>query len=192
MMRKRLAWLLVALLCCGMLAGCAGGSPPSSGGGLPETPSKKNPVSTPTTGSGVESRTLKVYFATRDAMYLVPESRTVNLASAQNPAKAALEILATGPQSADLVAVLPAGSVVRELRVKDGVAYADFNDVITKKHTGGSTAERLTVVAIVNTLTEFPDIHKVQILVEGKHVGTLAGHLDVSQPLSRSEELNKK
>jgi spore germination protein GerM len=48
------------------------------------------------------------------------------------------------------------------------------------------------VAAVVNTLTEFPDIHKVQILVEGKTVETLSGHMSVGQPLSRSEGIIKK
>ena len=52
--------------------------------------------------------------------------------------------------------------------------------------------EILTVGAIVNTLTEFPDVEKVQILVEGKKVSTLFGHLDVSDPLSRSPGIIKK
>ena len=185
-MRKHGLWLVALLLCGSLLSGCAGGSSLTPGGS-PEAAQPKPPVTVSN-----ETLTLKVYFATRDAMYLVPETRTVKLSETPNPAKTALELLAAGPRNSELVAVMPAGSVVRELRIKDGVAYADFGDAIVKKHGGGSTAERLTVVAIVNTLTEFPDIQKVQILVEGKKVGTLAGHLDISEPLSHSEELNKK
>ena len=49
----------------------------------------------------------------------------------------------------------------------------------------------LLVAAIVDTLTEFPDIQKVQILVNGKKVDTIAGHMDTGEPLSRSEKVIK-
>ncbi|HWR39381.1 MAG TPA: GerMN domain-containing protein, partial [Patescibacteria group bacterium] len=180
MMHNRLFGLVfLMLLCAGILAGCGNGSSGSQSG---STEVKTPPA--PSGGSISETATVKVYFATKDALYLVPEVRTVTGAGSVSLAKGALECLAAGPKSPELVAVMPAGSAVRDLQIRDGVAYADFNAVLMKKHTGGSTAERLTVVAIVNTLTEFPDIQKVQILVEGKKVGTLAGHLDVSQPLS--------
>lgn len=52
--------------------------------------------------------------------------------------------------------------------------------------------EALAVAAIVNTLTEFPQIRQVQILVEGKQVESLAGHVDVSRPLTRNEKLIKR
>ena len=72
------------------------------------------------------------------------------------------------------------------------IAYVDFNDKLVKNNTGGSTAEILLVAAIVNTLTEFHDIQKVQILVEGKKIDTISGHMDIGEPLSRSEKIIKK
>ena len=45
---------------------------------------------------------------------------------------------------------------------------------------------------MVNTLTEFPEIKKVQILVEGKEIDSLSGHLDLSRPVERMSELIKK
>lgn len=46
--------------------------------------------------------------------------------------------------------------------------------------------------AITNTLTEFPEIKKVQILVEGKKVITLSGHMDLEDPLTRNKSLLTK
>ena len=43
--------------------------------------------------------------------------------------------------------------------------------------------------AIVNTLTEFPEIKRVQILVEGKPVTSISGHMDLTEPLTRNETL---
>jgi hypothetical protein len=42
------------------------------------------------------------------------------------------------------------------------------------------------VYAIVNALTvNLPDITSVQVLVDGKEVDTLVGHLDLRHPLRR-------
>ena len=46
--------------------------------------------------------------------------------------------------------------------------------------------------AIVNTLTEFAAVERVQILVEGKKVNTLFGHVDISEPLGRSVAIIKE
>lgn len=136
------------------------------------------------------SMRLTVYFATQDAMNLVPEVHAVE--KNDHPAKTAVELLLAEPSSKQLVRVLPTGTKLKSLVVRDHVAYVDFTDKIIKNNGGGSATEVLIVASIVNTLTEFPDIHKVQILVEGKTVETLTGHMSVGQPLSRSEGIIKK
>ncbi|SDF11821.1 GerMN domain-containing protein [Sporomusa acidovorans] len=133
---------------------------------------------------------LVVYYATKDAMYLVPEIHKVPVNS--HPARTAIELLLAGTKNPELVSVVPEGAQLRKLSVKDHIAYADFNEKLIKKNGGGSTSEILLVGAIVNTLTEFPDIQQVQILVNGKKIETISGHMDTSEPLSRSEKIIKK
>ena len=45
------------------------------------------------------------------------------------------------------------------------------------------------VAAIANTLTEFPQIEGVLVLVEGKQVETLGGHLSANEIFRRNEEV---
>lgn len=80
---------------------------------------------------------------------------------------------------------------MRSLQVKEGTATADFSSEVTRLNVG-SMGEALAVAAIVNTLTEFPEIRRVQILVEGRKVESLAGHVDVSRPLARNDRLIKR
>ena len=47
----------------------------------------------------------------------------------------------------------------------------------------------MTVYSIVNSLTQFEDIEKVQILIAGEEIETLAGHMDLAYPLERDESL---
>jgi spore germination protein GerM len=73
--------------------------------------------------------------------------------------------------------------------VKDGLATVDFTKELTTRFVGGSTGEEMLVGSLVNTLTEFPEVTSVLILVEGKEIDTISGHLDTSVPFKRMGEL---
>lgn len=186
--RKLLALTLLFLTF--VVAGCDSEAP-----AIGKPPAANQPAQQgqqqPTSGKPAsETMKITVYHATPDAVYLVPEIRIVP--KNDHPAKTAVEMLLGEPQAKELVRILPQGVRLKGLTVKDHIAYVDFDDKIIKNNVGGSATERLIVGAVVNTLTEFPDIQKVQILVEGKIVETLTGHMDVSHPLSRSESIIKK
>jgi hypothetical protein len=47
--------------------------------------------------------------------------------------------------------------------------------------------ELLTIYTIVNAITEnLPAVTSVQLLVDGKEVETLAGHVDLRRPLTKN------
>ena len=188
-MKRR--WLYGIMLGAAMtllLAGCAadfaGKTPGSSTNGTsvqkPAEPAKPQP------GDKVA---VKVYFGTHNAKYIAAEVHQL-----KNDAflmQRAMEILVAGPKSTELVAVVPKATKVKSVVVKDKTAFVDFSAEIAKRGFAGSSTEILAVGAIVNTLTEFPEVEQVQILVEGKKVDTLFGHLDVYDPLSRSPGIIK-
>ena len=51
----------------------------------------------------------------------------------------------------------PKGTKIRTMKIEDGTAYVDFSKEITNVPQGSYTELMLTT-AIVNTLTEFPEI----------------------------------
>ena len=65
----------------------------------------------------------------------------------------------------------------------DGVAYVDFSGEILDQSVG-SPVESAMVEAIVRTVVQVAGVSSVQILVSGETVPSLAGHVDVSQPIS--------
>jgi spore germination protein GerM len=189
MAHTRKLWFLVLMMLALLVSACANDKTPDMTK-QPENPpatEQQSPVKPP---NGQGAMRLTVYYATQDAMNLVPEVHAVE--KNDHPAKTAIELLLAEPSNKQLVRVLPAGTKLKSLAVRDHIAYVDFNDKIVKNNGGGSATEILIVAGIVNTLTEFPDIHKVQILVEGKTVETLNGHMSVGEPLSRSEGIIKK
>src|SRR5579864_3085886 len=95
---------------------------------------------------------------------------------------------------AGLTSAIPAGTTVRSVFL-DGhdAAYVDLSREVVTGHTGGSLDEALTVFSIVNAITvNLPDTPAVQILVDGRAVDSLVGHLDLRHPLGRSLEWVRK
>jgi len=78
---------------------------------------------------------------------------------------------------------LPSGTNVLSVRTIDDPCTVDFSREIRTMNMGPDW-EAAVVSAIVRTLSQFRDVNSVVILVEGKPVETLAGHVDVSRPLT--------
>ena len=133
--------------------------------------------------------TATLYFVSEDGMSLVPAQREVPYAEAvADQARAILEaqLLPSRP----LVSAIPPGTKLHQVFVTGrGDAFVDLSADVSANHPGGSLEETLTVYAIVDALTvNLPAISRVQILVDGKEVDTLAGHVDLRHPLAKSLE----
>lgn len=142
--------------------------------------------------AAAESKEVKVnvYYPRDDGTGLLPVSRTVKLEN-EDKYTAALKSLLTGTKEKGQTNVIPKKAKLRSVTVKDGVATVDFSKELQQNFSGGSTGEEMLVGSIVNTLTDFPEVKKVQILIDGASVETLSGHLDLSEPLPRMTELLK-
>ncbi len=130
---------------------------------------------------------LTLYFSDSNAEKVWPEVRNVPVYDART-AWAALQALMDGPEKAGYFRTIPEGTVVLDLSIANGVCTVNFSREFIDNHWGGSAGEMMTLASIVNTLTEFPSIQKVMILVEGKSGETL-GNILLDQPLERSPEM---
>ena len=74
--------------------------------------------------------------------------------------------------------VVPVGTRLRAFFVDSrGDAFLDLTSEVRSAHPGGSFGEALTVAALVNAVTtNLRAVRRVQLLVEGEEVETLAGH----------------
>lgn len=120
---------------------------------------------------------------TANDIFTVPVIRIVE--AADDLKIAALQQLIAGPDpDGPLSPTAPPETQILSLTIENGVATVDFSDDI-REHAAGSAGETMVVASIVNTLTEFPDVQKVQILVEGEEGASLGGHFSLDEPLER-------
>jgi spore germination protein GerM len=137
---------------------------------------------------------LSIWFASRQEDALVSERRYVPPSiTPSDRAKASLQELIAGPHG-DALRTLPAEVKVRELFIDDqGTAYVDFSEALRQTHPGGPWAEMLTLRSIMQTvMANIPEIKRVQILIEGREVETLTGHLDIRRPLDATWIMNQR
>lgn len=152
----------------------------------------QNPAAAPAAAApAAPSRkiTATLFYVNDDGMALAPVQREVPFGeTVAEQARAIIEAqLAPGnPQ----VSAIPAGVALRDVFVTErGDAFINLSADISAKHPGGSLLEVFTVYTLVNALTvNLPAVTRVQILVEGKEVDTLAGHVDLRHPLAKSLE----
>jgi germination protein M len=154
---------------------------------LPEPAPRPAP---PATATATPHITATLFYASPDGVSLVPVRREVPLAEgleAQGTQILTAQLAATPPH----VSVIPKGTTLRAFYVTErGEAFVDLSSEVSTAHPGGSLAELLTVYAVVNAVTtNLPKVQRVQLLVDGKEVETIAGHVDVSRPLARDASL---
>jgi spore germination protein GerM len=155
-------------------------------------PAPTTPTATPT-ATPVETAhiTATLFYASSDGQSLVGVKRDVPLASGvvEQGRQILLSELQAAPQP--YIKVIPEGTALRAFYVTDrGDAFVDLSPEASRAHPGGSLNELMTVYALVNAVTtNLPAVQRVQILIDGKEVDALAGHVDIRRPLTRDMSL---
>ena len=131
-----------------------------------------------------------MFYATAEGDALLPVQREVPLAEGLVAQGRQILTAQFAPPPAPYISAIPPGTMLRAFYVTEkGDAFVDVSG-ISAAHPGGSLTELLTVHAIVNAVTaNLPAVQRVQILVDGKEVDTIAGHVDIRQPLLRDTSL---
>ena len=151
-------------------------------------PAAASPATAPASAGAERRITATLYYISEDGLSLPGVQREVAFGdSIAEQARRIVEAqLADAPPP--YAPPVPAGTSLRALFIGErGEAFVDLGGEIRTKHSGGSLAEIFTTYAIVNALTvNLPAITRVQILIDGKEVDTLAGHVDLRHPLQKN------
>jgi spore germination protein GerM len=141
----------------------------------------------------VGSRAVSLYFARADGQGFVRETRTIAVARRRDvEVEIVLGQLLDGPRSKSGLHIFPEGCKLRQVFYDEEhrLLYLDFNDALVANMNPGSAIELAVMGSIMRTLAvDFPEIERVQILIDGLEVETLGGHLDLTRPLRTGDWL---
>ena len=131
---------------------------------------------------------IKVYYPDESGFKLVAVNREIEVGDKY---EAAVKAVMTPPIEKNLTKVVNNNKSLISVKVNNGEAVVNLNSNIKVGFSGGSTGEEFLIGSIVNTLTEFSEIKTVKFLIDGKNVETLSGHMDLSEPIKRMDNLLK-
>lgn len=188
MRRSALILVLVAVL-----AGCSSGSSTpaaerrSAEPTAPSSPSLVTPASataSPPSAPGTSARA--VYYlhdgGAGPRLYREFHPRTTTTAVIRDAVTAMLTVRAFDD---DYLSLWPAGTSVRGARVSGTTAYVDLSQEATRS-SAGAEAEAASLQQLVYTVTAAaPSVKQVQLLIGGKVVPELWGHVAVDRPIAR-------
>ncbi len=135
----------------------------------------------------LERQPVVLYFPASFDDGLAPEEAEIfETTSPGDRAKQIIADLISGPNEPFALRVIPQRTVLRQIYVlPNGTAWADFNEELRVGLGGGARRERLLVYSIVDSLVlNIPEIVRVGLLIEGRQVETLSGHMDLRWPLA--------
>jgi len=137
-----------------------------------------------------EKQAVTLYFSDGNERFLVPEKRFVP--KEEKPADQAREIvraLLDGSKTG-LINTFPDKVEVLSVHIDGDTAVVSFNKALTANHPGGSASEMASIFSLTNSLAEnVPAVRKVKILVSGKEIPSLKGHVDTRSPFTPNRDL---
>lgn len=129
---------------------------------------------------------VSVYFANEAGDALLPSYLKVTYDGTVSTERLILQALLEGPVTENMQPVIPKGTVLNKVSIRDGICYVDFNEKFMEKR-DGITSE-VTIYAVVNSLTELSNVYKVQFLINGATKKNY-GNLDFSNTFERNLEI---
>src|SRR4051794_35326842 len=151
---------------------------------------RPKPLPPPRAAAAAPGRRIKarLFYVAEDGARLTGVERDVPYG--EGTVEQARQIIAAqiAPVAEPLVSAIPPGTTLRSLFVTSrGEAFVDLSHELASAHTGGSLDELLTVYTLVDALTaNLPAVTAVQLLVDGKEIETLSGHVDLRRPLGKN------
>jgi spore germination protein GerM len=162
-------------------------SPPS------ESPVKTQPEPSSTDGATekpARTRSSKLYFLQMGATgkpELISVERSIRYHT--TPLTETIKELFKGPSPSEaksgVLTLIPSGTALLSVSIRDGIAYINVNEPF-RFNPYGIEGAREQIRQIVYTVTEFPGIKGVQLLVEGKKIDYLSPEgVYIGKPITR-------
>jgi hypothetical protein len=138
-----------------------------------------------------EKWTVTLYFSDANERFLTPERRLIpKEKDVAGQVRELVKALLDGSKM-KLVNTFPLKTEVQNVKIGDGgKAYVSFNKNLIRKHPGGSASEMATIYSLTNTLAaNIPAIKEVILLVDGKELASIGGHIDTRRSFTPNKDL---
>ncbi len=115
-----------------------------------------------------QSRTeFTVYYTDNQRRYLIAEEVSVNLATEDDVISFLVESLMTPPENSGLYSTLPRRTELLGYTIDNGICTINFSAEFERNSWTGCEAQRLTLLSVVNTLTQLEEVQQVEFSSEG-------------------------
>lgn len=125
---------------------------------------------------------VKTYFADDNLDKLIERDANVTFASDADKYKAALNALKTPPEGS--LSSLSKGITYRSVTNQSGNLTVDIS--IADNGRLGAPGEDLLVQSIRKSLFQFSEVQTIELLLDGKKVESLMGHVSLPHPMKRN------
>lgn len=127
-----------------------------------------------------ETMEVSLFFANADGSKLVEEPRLIT--KEEGIARKTISELIKGPATAEYMQVLPEGTRLLDINVKpDGLCIVDLSG--EAREVSNRQQEELMVMAVANTVGQFPTVTGVSFMIDGEPVDQIGGFMDLSKPV---------
>lgn len=121
------------------------------------------------TASQLRKTIVSLYFNQKDTNTLVPEPRSIDVKQlTKDPYNTLMQLLIKGPQNEKLEKLIPEGTKVNKIELKDGILQIDLSKEFIDNHKEGVEAQSRTIYSIVNTVSCLNEVEAVKIIIDGK------------------------
>jgi len=137
-------------------------------------------------GSALQERpmeaAIKIYFGNEQGQQLVERTARITYNNAGDKYLATLNALRSSPDP--MLVPLFSGITFRSAELKERQLTVDLS--VSKDGQWGAPGEELTLQALKRTVFQFPEVDRLVVLVDGRKVESLMGHVDLPYPIYRN------
>ena len=122
-----------------------------------------------------------IYYTDRQMRYLIGQTANASLATQEDSIRFLIQRLLTAPFGSDLISPIPVGTRLLDFTVSGGTLTLNFSSEFETQSWHSPQAQRITLLSIVNTLTQIDGIEQVEFCTEGNLL-VQYGSLSIAAP----------
>lgn len=172
----------LALSGCGMKPTTSSPEKTATGSTVTPAPTEVNKGTEPAAPKSDITAKVKAYYSDDQGNNLVEKEVSINYKEEKDKYTTALWTLKKAPVGTNLVPLADSlgfkSAVLQDKKLTLDVTVSDTGRL-------GSGGEMLLIEAIKKTLFQFQEVDQIEILVNGKQVESLMGHVDLPHPIRR-------